>query len=139
MRISLSGMVKHEEPQSKQTIRVGNIKTPGLSIFLIPGKWMLISVPTSICLAGPHDPHAMCCYVTGVSHSQVSGKALCHYRNFPSLDRAYTSAADRIFWDPGLAGIPRSLPNLLPKMRYCIRGISELSCRLTIRLRRLST
>jgi hypothetical protein len=41
------GVVNREKPQSKQTKSVGNNKTPGLSMFLRPWKWMFISLMNS--------------------------------------------------------------------------------------------
>jgi hypothetical protein len=40
-------MVKREEPQSKQTKTFGNTRIPGLSMFLKPLKWIIISVVNS--------------------------------------------------------------------------------------------
>jgi len=40
-------MVKREEAQSKQTKTFGNTRTPGLSMFLTPLKWIIISVVNS--------------------------------------------------------------------------------------------
>jgi len=44
---SVPGMVKREEPQSKQTKTFGNTRTPGLSMFLTPLTWIIISVVNS--------------------------------------------------------------------------------------------
>jgi hypothetical protein len=40
-------VVNREEPQSKQIETFGNANTPGLSMFLMPLKWISISVVNS--------------------------------------------------------------------------------------------
>ena len=52
---SVSGVVNLEKPHSRQTKTLGNRKTLGLSRFLMPEKWMLISAGNTACLREPHD------------------------------------------------------------------------------------
>ena len=40
--------MNEEEPQSRQTRSLGNTRTPGLSAFLRPGKWMFTSAGYSV-------------------------------------------------------------------------------------------
>jgi len=47
-------VVNREEPQSKQTDTFGNAKMPGLSMFLRPLKWIIISAVNSASLADVH-------------------------------------------------------------------------------------
>jgi hypothetical protein len=47
-------VVNREEPQSKQIETFGNANTPGLSMFLMPLKWISISVVNSTSLADVH-------------------------------------------------------------------------------------
>jgi len=47
-------VVKREEPQSKQIETFGNAKTPGLSMFLMPLKWISISAVNSASLTDVH-------------------------------------------------------------------------------------
>jgi hypothetical protein len=44
---SVPDVVNPEKPQSKQTKTFGKAKTPGLSMFLRPRKWIIISVMNS--------------------------------------------------------------------------------------------
>ena len=48
-------LVNCVKPQSKQTASFGNTKTPGLSRFLSPEKWMLISATNCVWFSEPHD------------------------------------------------------------------------------------
>jgi hypothetical protein len=41
------GTVQHKKPQSKQTKDLGDNKIPGLSTFLSPLKWIIISTGNS--------------------------------------------------------------------------------------------
>src|SRR5580700_8075027 len=54
---SVPGVVKSEEPQSRHTNSFGNTKTPGLSIFSRPWKWILISAVNSAWLAEAQSGH----------------------------------------------------------------------------------
>jgi hypothetical protein len=44
---SVSGMINREEPQSKHTKTFGNANKPGLSMFVRPQKWIIISAVNS--------------------------------------------------------------------------------------------
>jgi hypothetical protein len=54
-RNSASGIVNSVTPQSKQTAIFGNTITGGLSRFLMPEKWMMISEPNCAWLFDEHD------------------------------------------------------------------------------------
>jgi len=54
---SVSGVVNREEPQTRQTKTFGKNKTPGLSIFLKPRKWMFISAANSQWFSELHNRH----------------------------------------------------------------------------------
>jgi hypothetical protein len=56
MRNSAPGIVNSVRPQSKQTMIFGNTITVGLSRFLRPEKWMMISDPNCVWLFDEHDP-----------------------------------------------------------------------------------
>lgn len=54
-------MLNRVEPQSKQTRSVGYTNTPGLSIFLRPEKWIIISAENSTSLSEAQSMHGMTC------------------------------------------------------------------------------
>jgi hypothetical protein len=54
-----AGVMNEEEPQSRQTRSFGNTKTPGLSAFLRPGKWMFTWAGSSSWLLEAQDLHDM--------------------------------------------------------------------------------
>jgi len=52
-------VVNREKPQFKQTKTLGNTQTPGLSMFLKPQKWIIISVGNSDSLLDAHNKQDM--------------------------------------------------------------------------------
>jgi hypothetical protein len=51
----VAGVVNPEKPQSKHTKTFGHTKALGLSRFLTPWKWMLISAVNSAKLVDAHE------------------------------------------------------------------------------------
>src|ERR1039458_9529768 len=83
---SSAGVMNEEEPQSRQTISLGNTRTPGLSASLRPGKWMFTSAGNSARLVEVQNVHDM--VITSKFATTLHGakaRCLCRINQFREI------------------------------------------------------